>query len=353
MISDVLTQDLRVSRTITSFLRSLGLDPLDSSDLVYLPLTGGMSKAANYRFDLLQHSYVLRLFAPQSSRLSRHHQILIAQEAGRLGVGPKIHFVDPDLEAFVMDFIPGRTVHPRDFANQDQLIKFAELLRQLHRSSSCLPSACSPFQRFHEFLRKGDEKKCLPEMAAAKCSMEEIEAVVQLFPVSFTPAHLDLNSLNIMLSGDRFFLVDWVNGGMSDSYFDLANFSVFQGLDKAQTETFLTHYFGQAPTSFEWSRFVILKPVRLFVIAAAFLSQAVEEGVFMDKQALILKDFIYQHAEGRTDGHLGSIGLTMLKAGLDLIQGEEFKAALLFLQELASEKWKDTLHSERCPFKAH
>lgn len=323
----VQTKETLIPRMISAFAEKLGLAKIDPCNLTYVPLIGGMSKATLYYFDLHERRYVLRLLAPQSNR---PHQILIAQEAGRLGIGPEVHFVDPQLEALIMDFIPGRTVHPSDFVHNDQMIKFAELLRQLHLPSHRFPAARCPFQRFHDFLRKGQEQKLVYplQMAEAKKCMDQIEAILHLHPVSLAPAHLDLNSLNIMLSDDRFFLVDWVNGGMSDPYFDLAIFAVFQGLDAAQTQVFLTHYFGHVPTPFEMSRFVILKPVRLFAIAAAFL-----DGI--ERKALSFNDFIRLHAEGKAGLPLGQIGMTMLKAGLDLINGGEFKAALVALEELA------------------
>lgn len=333
-MTSVQDPDARLLRIISPFARKLNLT-LDLSDLTFIPLLGGRSKATIYRFDLHSHSYVLRLLAPQSNRLNRVHQISIAKEAGRIGVGPEVHFIDPDFEALIMDFIPGRTVLPLDFRINDHLIRFAELIRQLHHAPNRLPPACSPFQRFHEFLQKGEEKCIyLSQMAKIKSCMDQIEAILRLHPVSLTPTHLDLNSLNIMLSNDRFFIVDWVNGGMSDPYHDLAIFSVFLGLEEAQIQVFLTHYFGHAPTPFEMSRFAVLKPVRLFVIAAAFLSHATEDDI----QPLPFNDFIRLHAEGKTDWPLRQIGRTMLEAGLDLINGQEFKTALVFLEELALKK---------------
>jgi thiamine kinase-like enzyme len=352
-MADVLIPDIRISRTISSFIEKEGFAPVDRLELAYIPLAGGMSKATIYRFDLHQRSYVLKLLPPQSSQPDRLHQILLAQEAGRIGIGPEVHFVDPQFEAVIMDFIPGRTVHPIDFENNDQIVKIAAFLRQLHQSSGRFPPARSPFQRFHDFLGKGEDKKlAYPSLRAeAKNCMEQVEALLQLHPVSYTPTHLDLNSLNIMLSHDRFFLVDWVNGGMSDPYFDLAIFAVFLGLEEAQTEIFLTHYFAHAPTPFEWSRFAILKPVRLFAIAAAFLSQLPDDRLDKEEDALLFSDFILLHAEGKADGPLEKIGMAMLKAGLDLIDGEEFKTALKNLQELATEKCRDTFHMKSAPLK--
>jgi len=165
--------------------------------------------------------------------------------------------------------------------------------------------------------------------------MEELERVFQLLPVSQVPSHLDLHPLNIMFWENDFFLVDWVNGGMSDPYFDLATFSVFLGLNEEKSMLFLAHYFSRNPTSLEWNRFIIAHPVRLFVIAAALFSS--ESDISMSYEELTrdislpsLSDFgkegvIWPHA---------LLGVTMYQAALALIDQDCFKRSLESLKNI-------------------
>lgn len=322
--------EVRLSQIISAFAKEQRFLHVPNY-LKMIPLIGGKSQATLYRFEMNQHHYVLRLLPPSSKTT---HEIQIAKQAGQIGIAPVVHFADPQLGALIMDFIHGRTVHPLDFTNQVLIMSFAQRLRQLHQATDHFPFAQSPFQRVHQFLIKGEEQKVTypPQMEKAKKSLEEIETVLQLHPVALTPTHLDLNPLNILLANESFFLIDWVNGGLSDPYFDLATFCIFHGLSVEQIKIFLTHYFGREPMPLEWNRFVIVQPVRLFVIAAAFLSILSEVDIHVE--ALWLNDFITQHAEGKADLPLRQIGVTMLKAGLDLVEGSDFKQALRVLKGL-------------------
>lgn len=313
--------DPRILRIVSAFIQTIDESAdLNPEKLALTSLKGGRSHAALYQFTFKEHSYVLRLFAPQAQNLTRMHQINIAEQAGKIGVGPKVFFVDRQLEGLIMDFIPGRTVNPTDFEDSSRLTQFAHLLQRLHRSTEQFPVACSPFRRFHEFLEARNTLH--PRFTEVKKVMEELENTLQRCPVPTVPTHLDLNSLNIMLAKDEFYLVDWVNGGMSDPYFDLATFAVFHNLNESQAHMLLNHYFGRAPTQFEWNRFIITQPVRLFAIAAAF-SSALENSV-PASELPTLADFMQERAI-RPHGEISSI---MFNAGLNLIDEKSFQSAL-------------------------
>lgn len=330
-------QDERISRIVQSFVTSFdSFANIDPDQLIYIPLKGGGSKAALYRFDIGHNSYVLRLLPKQASNLTRMHQIFLAKQAGKIGVGPKIYFIDSQMEGMVMDFIPGRTVQQKDFESGDNLILFAKFLQKLHRSKEGFPVACSPFQRFRNFLTGKQEKITYPSrFIEVKALMEELEATLQLSPVPQVPTHLDLHPLNIMLTEQQFFLVDWVNGGISDPYFDLATFATFQFLDESQTLTFLTQYFERPPTQFEWNRFIIAQPIRMFVIAAALLNTSIDETRSISYEEA-LKSWelpsITDFGKNIMNGSLWPFGLTLLKSGLQLADQANFKTALKYIQ---------------------
>lgn len=332
-LSSVL-QDERISRVMQSFVASFdSLLPIDPDDLIYFPLKGGGSKATLYRFDIGQTSYVLRLLPPQASNLTRMHQIILAKQAGKIGIGPQVHFVDSQMEGMIMSFIPGRTVQQKDFEDCANLAQFAKFLQNLHQSKVKFPVASSPFQRFQNFLLKGKKEKITYPLrfTEVKTLMEELEATFQLSPVSQVPTHLDLHPLNIMVTDLNFFLVDWVNGGMCDPYFDLATFTTFQCFNESQILTFLTHYFERPPTEFEWNRFIISQPIRMFVIAAALLSTSLDEMRPISYEEA-LKSWklpsITDFGKNELNEPLWLFGLTMLQSGLQLIDQRNFKTAL-------------------------
>jgi len=327
--ASLIHDDVRIWRIVSDFIQTLDFsNSLKPEELTYTVLKGGRSQAAIYRFSIHEHTYVLRLFPPQAKQPARLHQVSMAKQAGKIGAGPKVFFTDPQLEGIIIDYIPGRTVHPMDFEDPDRLAQFACFLRCLHQSSEPFPVAISPFRRFHDFLGRATQYHSHLWFAEVKEIIEKLEAALQLYRVPNVPTHLDLNPLNIMLTKEGFLLVDWVNGGMSDPYFDLAAFSIFHNLNESQSQAFLNHYFDRCPTQTEWSRFVIIQPIRLFVIAAAFLSVSQEDNTIEASGLPTLADFMLENAAGKTDQSCHQIGSIMLNAGLNLIQGKHFQAAL-------------------------
>lgn len=255
------------------------------------------------------------------------------------------------------DFIPGRTTQLTDFESEDRIAQFADLLKILHQSSGEFPMASSPFRRFHDFLAKG-EKNEVPfpsSVLEVRTLMVQIEKILQLYPVPLGPSHLDLSPFNIILTNKSFLLVDWVNGGLSDPYFDLATFSVFHCLVESQMKTFLEHYFGHEPSSLEWKRFIIVLPVRLFVIAVSCLLFPTENAtaeyydrILADPDMLSFSDFIQNHSQEGTKWPHWQIGLRMLKAGLDLVRSPEFQTAIDFLQQNAHTRLVQNLEPSVC-----
>src|SRR4051812_46227976 len=93
-------------------------DSASSSELADIyPLKGGLSSSSIYRLNFRNRMFVLR-FSPHNADLqTRQHQVSLAQVAGRIGVGPNVHYVAPNAEAIIMDYFPGRLACPHDFEN--------------------------------------------------------------------------------------------------------------------------------------------------------------------------------------------------------------------------------------------
>lgn len=82
--------------------------------------------------------------------------------------------------------------------------------------------------RFNDFLQKNTGQN--NQLNQMKVCMDEIEQTLRFFPVLLSPTHLDLHLSNIILreNNKEIILIDWVNGGISDPFFDLATFSYWQ-----------------------------------------------------------------------------------------------------------------------------
>jgi thiamine kinase-like enzyme len=321
--------DSRAQRIVSAFIK-LTYSSVNSADVNYISLKGGKSAATLYRCDISSTPYVLRLLPFNADPQTRLHQIRIAELAGNIGVGPKIHFIDPHHEGIIMEFLFGRTVQYGEFEDQDKLQQMAHLLKKLHQSSEAFPIAISPFTRFQNFVLKGQKAKTVyPErFFEIQDLMKHLEKLLWIDSDQMVPTHLDLHPENILFSNNQFLLVDWVNGGMSDLFFDLANFSVFQCLTETQNINLLRYYLGRDPTEFEWRRFILSQPIRLFVIAAAFFTAEIEEKLNQTSTDLSsLKDYLFENK--KKEQSLQEIAWIMFQAGLQLIDDSNFKSILL------------------------
>lgn len=332
-----------VFNIVKDFLKTLdNFQKNDSKNLNFYSLKSGRSSSTLYQFCVNEKSYVIRLCPPNANQASKEHQVLIAKQAGIIGVGPQVYFIDSLSEAIIMEYVLGKILHPIDFKNKSLIIKFTQLLRKLHKSSEIFPLAVSPFKRFYDFLEKGFQNKIFYPVVIKKIKsmMEEIEWILSRYPKILVPTHLDLNLSNIIFTDEKFLLVDWVNGGMCDPYFDLATFTLFSGLNEQEIKEFLTVYFDNIPTELEWARFIVVRPVRLFVIATSCFAVAPEgkqdkfyEENLNNNKSFDFENFIHLRESEKMNWPYWKIGLSMFQKGIDLIHDDLFKSALELLKK--------------------
>lgn len=264
--------DKLIKHILNDFLNKVGfIDKPLFSEIPISRLYGGKSKAKLFKFNIGDSYFVLRILPETTDYSTRMHQIILAKMAGEIRVGPEVFYIEPNLRAVIMRFISGREARPEDFQNAILMDKMVDMLQELHQNKCMFPVAVSPYERFNKFIQKCSSQSV--QLNQMKKYMDEIEQVLMLYPVIKTNTHLDLHLSNILISDDNdICFVDWVNGGVSDPFFDLTTFSLFSKLDHFQTINFLTSYFKRTPTEIEWARFNVILPVRLMVIAAAFFS---------------------------------------------------------------------------------
>lgn len=293
---------------------------------------GGLSAARLYRFEHNHHQYVLRLLPTNLDHATRTHHIHMTRMAGNMGIGPKVHYVDDNAQAIVMDFVVGKSSSYSGLQDPFYVQSCAKLLARLHQSTADFPCAHSPFNRFFEFLDKAQQQNSAycAELMSIKDTMAQLEKIFATCATKMVPCHLDLHPLNILMSDKRPFFVDWVNGGISNPYFDLATFAQFHCLESQEITMLLANYFGRSPTEFELQYFTLAKPIRLIVIGAAYLCtiQDKKSTYSNPQQPISFAHFIELQLAGPLDLSYEQIGLTMLHAGLELIEEQAFKNTL-------------------------
>lgn len=304
----------------------------EDNNLSFVSLKGG-SDATLYLFTFHNYAYVIRILPSLDRAEERLRQINLATLAGDIGAGPKILYVDPEMKFVIMDYISDRTADPKDFQDIPRMAQFANFLREIHSASLSFPLAQSPFKRFHNFVSRAEKNQIIPpkQMPEIISLMIKLEKLFASNPLKNVPSHLDLHALNILISENRFYLVDWVNGGLSDPNFDLATFCVFQNLNTVQQKMFLTTYYQRPPTDEEWHRFILTQPIRPLVIAAAQLSM-IKNHPFSNRFDEMLESgdlpSYYDLSPENLNKPNWLFGLRAFKMALEIIDSDNFKLAL-------------------------
>jgi thiamine kinase-like enzyme len=223
------------------------LPGIDPSRALLTPLGGGITNQ-NFRIDQGGESFVLRIGSEAGAILGidRRHEHSAALAAAQLGIGAEvIHFIEEE-RVLLTRFIAGQVLTPEVAARPEMVARAAATMRAYH-AGPAFAGRFSAFDTVRDYHRKAialgvafpDE---LPRVLAL---LGRLEAAVGASgrPV---PCHNDLLAGNFIDDGERLRLIDWEYAGMGDPFFDLGNFAVNLGLDRAARRGLLAAYLGSA-----------------------------------------------------------------------------------------------------------
>ncbi len=209
-------------------------------------LGGGLTNH-NFKVTVGTEAFVVRVGGQDTDllgidRRAEHGAALVAAE---VGVGPEvIAFVEPE-GCLVTRFVEGAPVPADELAAPAAIPRVAAALRAVHDGPP-VPGRFDSFRVVEEYretvlARGGRVPGAYPRAQAVARRIEDA-----LGPREERPCHNDLLNANFIADGDRLWIVDWEYAGMGDPFFDLANFSVNNGLDEAGDEALLSAYLADA-----------------------------------------------------------------------------------------------------------
>ncbi len=209
-------------------------------------LGGGLTNH-NFKVTVGAEAFVVRVAGKDTDllgidRRAEHGAALVAAE---VGVGPEVlAFVEPE-RCLVTRFVDGAPIPPERMREPETIRRAARVLRVVHDG----PPVAGRFDSFRVVetylataLAHGGAEPA--RYAAAKATADRVEHA--LGPRTERPCHNDLLNANFLDDGERIRIVDWEYAGMGDPFFDLANFSVNNGLDEDDDRTLLDAY-GAGP----------------------------------------------------------------------------------------------------------
>ncbi len=190
-------------------------------------LTGGNTNTA-FSFEVLGVRYVYRQpEALTETFINRQAEQFACEQAAKLGIGEEILYMDADgikLSKFIDQ------IKEFDFLCTSDIKAGAALLRKLH--AACIDA---PFVFDH--LQQIENMKTCMEPAAqndwtALPNVEVVEAMVKQLDVYVKNdnwprclVHGDPKGPNILVSADRYTLIDWEYAGVKDIGYDISHYA--------------------------------------------------------------------------------------------------------------------------------
>ena len=206
---------------------------------------GGGITDHNVRIDVAGGTYVLRVGGRDATLLGidRAVEYEAALAAAAVGIGPEvIQFVEPE-GYLVTRYIEGEIVPPERIREPDSIRRVARALRAVHNGPP-LPARFISFRVVEDYrtVAFAHGAEVPSRYAWAHQVARRVERARGAFPER--PCHNDLINANLIDDGTRIRIVDWEYAGMGDVFFDLANFSVNNGLEREERQALLEAYFG-------------------------------------------------------------------------------------------------------------
>ena len=170
------------------------------------------------------------------------------QEIDKLDLNNKTNYVEIPSGEKLAEYVEGTIMSETDIISYNAMSVAA--LKKLHNSDIKLKD-------YDAFGRLDDDERYCREMGfthpekylALRRKLEEMrKAYAQ---VKLVPCHCDYQPTNLVIDGDKLFVLDWEFAGMNDPFYDIACYGNV-GFDKALS--LLEAYVGHKPTKEELQR---------------------------------------------------------------------------------------------------
>ena len=212
------------------------------------PIPAGLTNR-NYRVTVDEEVVFVRIPGADTELLAvdRANELHNTRAAAAAGVGPRVLHHLPAWDAFVLEWIPARTMSVAAFAEPGEPERVAGALRRLHAG----PRFRDDFDMFRlseRYLRLVDERSiAIPAGYRERLDrLPGIESALAVHPLPSVPCHNDLLAENYLDDGERLWIVDYEYSGNNDPTFELGNTCQELGWDDGRVRALCAAYFGAA-----------------------------------------------------------------------------------------------------------
>ena len=170
------------------------------------------------------------------------------QEVNRLDLNNATSYVEIISGEKLAEYVEGTILSDTDVVSHNE--KSVAALKKLHNSDL-------KFKDYNAFKRLDDYERYCREMGFTHpkeyiALRQKLDAMNRAHAdVKKVPCHCDYQPTNLVLSGDKLYVLDWEFAGMNDPFYDIACYGN-AGFDKALS--LLEAYVGHTPTREELQR---------------------------------------------------------------------------------------------------
>jgi len=215
---------------------------------IVMRLEGGMSNYT-YVVECQGKKYTYRVPGKFAERfVDRNEEWANIQEVDRLGLNNVTTYVEIRSGEKLAEYVEGTIMSTTDVVSYNEMSVAA--LKKIHNSNL-------KFKDYNAFGRLDTYQNYCIEMGFThpqeyldlRNKLEELRK--QYVSVPMVPCHCDYQPTNLVISGDKLYVLDWEFAGMNDPFYDIACYGN-AGFDKALS--LLEAYVGHKPTEEELKR---------------------------------------------------------------------------------------------------
>lgn len=242
---------------------------------------GGLQNRIYFVTDADGKRYVARCGFDQY-RTRQTSVIQCIRAAARLGIGPQLRYAEANLS--ITDFVKGPQMQLSDVRDPAVISRVINTVKLLHHGEDSLDESISywwPFHTLRRYLRTMQSGHPATEYRPSEWLSEvpffrEVSLRLERAIGPFIPrlTHNDLHFVNIMFSSparEQIWLIDWDGGAYGHPMWDIAEMSLFTGVDDDYDRFVLRCYWGQTSRAqmdklvHEHRAFKIMAALRLIV----------------------------------------------------------------------------------------